>query len=192
MCNWPNILTGIGTMIMAGAVIITAIFAIRNWNRSLEKDRQREIRKFFGKFEKLEGLSYFRIFANKTIPDDKLVGRFFMMFGLVNHKNVPHALIKFLSDLGNSLRRKEVSISEVYIYFKNFLYDKDNMLTFIRNFAFIFPKLPADFIDNFNFLMNEIGKQIKYREYTDIVKKSYVQISYEDFLEQIDKLGLKI
>jgi hypothetical protein len=192
MCDWPNILTGIGTILMAGAVTFTAIFAFRNWNRSLEKDRQREIRRFFGKFEKLEGPLYFRIFANKTIPDDKGVGKLFMLFGLDKRRNIPYALIKFLSDLGNSLKMKEISLNEVHLYFKNYLYDKDKILFFIRNFTFIFPKLPVDFIDNFNFLMNVIGKQIKYREYTDIVKKSFTQTSYEDFLEQIDKLGLEI
>ncbi len=192
MCSWANILTGIGTILMAGAVIITAIFAVRNWNRSLEKDKQREIKRFFRKFVKLEGPIYFNIFANKTIPDDKVKGRFFMLFGLEKRRSVPYALIKFLSDLGNSLIKKEIGIDEVYIYFKNFLYDKDKMLIFIRNFSFIFPNLPVDFIDNFNFLMNEIGRHKKIKEYSDIVKKNYEQISYEEFLKQIDKLGLEI
>lgn len=192
MWNWPNVLTGIGTILMAIFVAITALYARRSWNKIIEKDQQREIKRFFRKFVKLEGPIYFNIFANKTIPNDKAKGRFFILFGLQDRIKLPYAIIKFLSNLGEALKKKEISVDDIYRYFKEYLFNKAKVLIFIRNFSFLFPGLPKNFIDNFNFLISEIGKKEKIEEYSDIVKESFNEISYDDFLGYMDKRGLKI
>ena len=189
--TWTMI-AGIGTTVVAIGAVITGIYVRRNWNRALEKDRQREIKSIFNNFLKLEGPLYFKIFANETISNNMKMGKFYMLFGLDKRKKAPYAIMKFLSNLGKSLKRNEISIEEVYIYFEEYLLKKDLVLLFFRNFTYLFPALPGGFIDNINYLINEIGKKYRIKEYHDVVKTSYIRTSSKDFLKQLDNLGLEI
>ena len=177
MCNWPNILTGIGTIMMAGGVIATALYAFRNWNKSLKKDRQDMTAELFKEFNNnldiKAGIWQFS-FSKDTNPF---------------YKSNAIEMILFFAKVGKLLDSEVILLKDIENYFYNFLFFEERMLNIINNLKNLSPEIPKEYINNFNFLMNKISEFANIKSYKDVVLNSFKAISFDDFGRTVRIIG---
>lgn len=173
--NWPNILTGIGTLIMAIGVIITSIYAFRNWSKSLKKDTQDMTVALFKEFSN-----------NAQIETGIWLFSFSKEADSIYEINAKE-MILFFAKMGKLLKDEIISLENIENYFYNYLFFEERMLNIINNLKSLSPKIPKDYINNFNFLMNKISETSDIKSYKDIVYKSFNPIRYDDFVKIYDK-----
>ena len=99
-------------------------------------------------------------------------------------------ICKFFSFLGQSLKTGKVDIKNIYTFFYEYLFDQGNLTLFLKNVKLIYSdrewenseKLLCTARDNFNYLINEIGKtDQEYQQYKDLVKNN-VNALYKKYL----------
>ena len=161
MLNWPNILTGIGTIFMAIAIVITAIFAVRNWNKSIKKDKQDITGKLLTEFSNNSEISTgMQRFSNIRIYDS------------VYESNAKE-IISFFAKLGKLLKDDIISVEDIMVYYYNILFYEEKMIIIIDNLKSLVPEIPEHYLKNFNYLMNKISEFYNIKSYKNIIKKSF-------------------
>jgi len=161
MLNWPNILTGIGTIIMSIAIAITAIFAVRNWNKSIKKDKQNITGTLFTEFSNNSEISTgMQRFSN------------IRAYGSLYESNAKE-IISFFAKLGKLLKDNIISVEDIMVYYYNILFYEEKMITIIDNLKLLVPEIPEHYLENFNYLMERISDFYKIKSYKNIIRKSF-------------------
>lgn len=168
MWNWPNVLTGVGTLLMVIGITITAIYAFRNWNKSLEKDRKEIVFKLLEEYISMGGPGSFDRLSKQAHTNASGLNEI-IIFLDVN----PGNLISFMAKLGYLLKNNVITLSEIHLYFYNYLYNFERVIVFIHNLSLLQNQLPLDIINDFDYLMNKIGEEKGISELTGIIGTSF-------------------
>lgn len=161
MLNWPNILTGIGTVFMAIAIVITAIFAFKSWNKSVKKDKQDIAGKLFTEFSNNSEISTGMHYFSNSKLDDSLF------------KSNAEEIISFFAKLGKLLKEDIISIEDIMVHFYNNLFYEKKMIIIIDNLKSLVPEIPEYYLGNFNYLMNRISDFYNIKSYKNIINKRF-------------------
>ncbi len=177
MLNWPNILTGFGTIFMAAIVTATAVIAFYKFrdyltDRALDrKNKEIEDQNNLGFILRDEfvndHLKFFEDFAKEEFKGDKYNED-------INKRS--YRLILFLSKLGRLLKLNKISINEIDVYFSTYLYYKNSIRILIDNLKKFNPGLLIDIKDNLNFLFNEISIKREIDDYLNMIEKEFKNI----------------
>lgn len=180
MIDWSltwTMIAAIGTGTMAIAVIASAFYAFKNWNKSLKRDKQDTTIKLFSEFS-----------SNSEIQ----TGLGFLSYSdteLGAYKSNAIELTLFFAKLGKLLKEEAISIEEISSYFYNYLFYEKRMLTLINNLKKVSQEIPEDYINNFNYLMNRISELFGIKSYHNLIVESFKPISFDDFGRSIGIKG---
>ena len=174
--TWTMI-AAVGTVVMAIAVIATAIYAIKNWSKSLKKDRQYITAELFKEFNNdIEIKTGIWEFSYNKDTD-------------LNYKSNAIEMILFFAKVGKLLQNEIIVLKDIENYFYNFLFFEERMLNIINNLKNLSPKIPEEYINNFNFLMNKISESANINSYKNVVVNSFEPISFDDFGRSVRIIG---
>ena len=175
----------IGTFIMAGAVVATVIFALIAWIKSKRKDKQditfKLLEEFLGLVENADYNELTEIENYLTEPGQVILKNFKKSSKEINPKH----LVLFFAKMGKLLKDKTITISEIESYFYNYLLSEEQIKTLVYNIQSVIPKLPVDILNNFDFLLTNIGENKNIKSYIKLVGTSFIPSTYENFSVRI-------
>ena len=160
LIDWPKT-TGVFTILMFGLVLITLIIALITWlyNRRMDKYK--------------EGYQHYKEFADKLDFYKYLIeGTENLKSGKVKHpQNEGEEYIRLLANIGLSLRLKKIGKRELNFFF--IAHFEEQIYTVILSLSYISKRIPETDKDNFNFLINEVGKMLNDKRLIGIVEREF-------------------
>lgn len=133
------------TNIMAIAVLITAIFSIKSWRDSINKDRENITKNLYKEFVDLKGIEIFNSFSY-SLHEKTII---LMTFNSLSVE--PEKFIRFLVKIGKFLCYKKILLSDIEFYFKDYLFIENEMICLLNNYGELkltLEKEDFDYLDN--------------------------------------------
>ena len=171
----------IGTLIMAGAILATALFAGYTLWKSNARQRYEFANQLFNQFQTfhLELWQAFSILSAKK----------YSTFEEIKKENPEiqrevKTFIIFLSRIGLLLRKKILNFNEIDFYFHQYFSDDEAMVNFIENASLVQNFIPGYICKNLDHLFTIIYNNYKIKDYN--------QILYRKFNSSIDLTKVEI
>lgn len=154
--------TGIFTILMFVLVLITLIIALITWLYNRRMDKYREGYKHYKEFENY--LDFYKELIDTNTEDLKSEK-------IIYTQNEGEDYIRLLANIGLSLRLKKIGTIEL----KNFFiaHFKGKIYKVILNLSYMSKKIPKTDKDNFNLLINTVGKILNDKKLIGIVEKKF-------------------
>lgn len=168
LIDWSKT-TGIFTILMFGLVLITLVITLIIWFYNRRMDRYREGYKHYKEFENY--LYFYKELIDTNTED--LKSRKIQYI-----QNEGEDYIRLLANIGLSLRLREISKRELKIFF--IAHFKGKIYKAILNLSYISKKIPKTDKDNFNFLINTVGKMLYNKKLIGIVEEKFNAVVYGD------------
>ena len=168
LIDWPKT-TGIFTISMFVLVLITLIITLIIWCYNRRIDKYREGYKHYREFENY--LGFYKELIDINTEDLKS--------GKIKYiQNEGEDYIRLLANIGLSLRLRKIGTREL----KNFFitHFKGKIYKVILNLSYISKKIPKTDKDNFNFLINAVGKMLDNKKLIGIVEEKFNAVVYGD------------
>jgi len=164
MIDWPEtwtMMAGVGTGVMALAVVATAIYAIKSWKKTLKRDKQDIVGKLFTEFSHNSEISTgIQQLSNSKLSDTL-------------YKTNAEEIISFFAKLGKLLKEDIISTEDIMIHFYNYLFYEKKMIIIIDNLKSLVPEIPEYYLEDFNYLMNRISNLYNIKSYKNIINGSF-------------------
>lgn len=166
MIDWPKT-TGIFTILMFALVFFSLIITLTIWYHNRKIDKYREGYKHYKEFE--DNLDFYQELIDIDTKD--------LESGKIQiYETKAKDYIRVLANIGLSLQLREIGTREL----KNFFiaHFKGRIYKVILNLSYISKKIPKTDKDNFNFLINIVGKLLNDKKLIGIVEEKFVGIAY--------------
>ncbi len=177
------------TFIMATAIIISARIALRAFRDNIQNakyDITYQLFKEFVSYPYENSLLYQDLIKKeyKSLNDFKEIDQ-----NIEQVKIEATGLLLFFAKIGAQLKKKTISLKELELYFYNYLFHKQRMLTLLKNIKLLNLDIPKELLKDFDYLMKTIGHDMNIPEFHVVTGKTFIE--YSDYGKGFDNFKVR-